>query len=135
MLTTEMYFGEHSPNDEELRAADDLLLKVNSLLQELGIKEPVQTSGFRTIAHNAAIGGAPNSLHCLAHAIDLDDKRRIIGSKLYANLDKLKSRNLAMEDLAYCVRANGNKWVHLQNILPKSGKTVFVPYVGAPKIF
>lgn len=135
MLTVEQYFGDHQANDEELRSADDLITKVNSLLQEIGVKTATQTSGYRSPEYNASIGGAKNSEHCLASAIDLEDRGRIIGSKLYANLDKLKARGMAMEDLAYCVRASGDKWVHLQRVLPKSGKTVFIPYAGAPKIF
>lgn len=134
VISIEKYFEKCPTADGELRAnAMKLLIKINSLLQDMGIKEATLTSGYRDPVHNAAVGGAPNSKHCLAQAIDLADNDRKIGNRLMLELFRLESRGLAMENLLYCERANGNKWVHLQDGLPKSGRTVFVPYAGPPR--
>ncbi len=136
VITVEMLVrpDERVPNEEILENLAALCIKVNGVLAELKVNDAVVTSGYRTPEHNAAIGGAPNSRHCLGMAVDLLDKNRALGSKLYANLDVLKRRGMSMEDLAYTVKASGAKWVHLQNGLPGSGKTVFIPYAGPPKL-
>lgn len=134
LITIEMYRG-NIPLSQELEAnAKELLLKVNSLLQELGITKAFMTSGYRDPAHNKAIGGAEKSKHTLAKAIDLADNDREIGNRIMTNLQKLKDRDMAIENLMYCERLNGNKWVHIQCGLPPSGKVVFVPYAGIPKL-
>jgi uncharacterized protein YcbK (DUF882 family) len=47
-----------------------LILGVQRIRDEIG--EPIKiTSGYRTIGHNARIGGAPNSYHTLGMACDL----------------------------------------------------------------
>ena len=128
-----MYRGPN-PLEASLEAnAIDLLIKTNSLLQELGVDHTLMTSGYRSPEHNAKIGGMPKSNHCKALAIDLDDTDRYIGNKIMTNLKVLISRGMAMESLAYCVTAKGTKWVHLQAVVPRSGNTVFVPYEGGPR--
>jgi len=130
VITLEQYRGAKPLEFLYEERAKDLLTKVNSLLQELGITQVTVTSGFRSVAHNAAIGGAANSKHCQAQAVDLLDTDRKIGSLVSANLGKLKVRGMSMEDLRYCEKANGSKWIHLASVLPKSGNTVFIPYAG-----
>lgn len=134
LITGEQYFGENKVTDEIERAAGELLTKVNSLLQEMKVSSVVVTSGYRSPEHNAKIGGAKNSLHCRGQAIDLLDSDRALGNKIMQALDSLRSRGMAMEDLRYCVKANGAKWVHLQSRLPGSGNVVFIPYAGPIKI-
>lgn len=133
MISIEDYFGLNAYNDELHRSADNLLLKVNSLLQELGIEKATMTSGYRSPEYNIRIGGAPNSKHCLAEAIDLADNDRVLGNRLKFNPVSLMNRGMAMENLEYCETKRGTKWVHLQVGLPKSGKTIFIPYAGPPK--
>jgi len=130
LISLNQYFGENPYNDELHRAADDLLLKVNSLLQELGIESVTMTSGYRTVAHNASIGGAANSKHCFAQAIDLEDNDRIIYGRIKGNLNRLQARGCAIEDPRYCEKADGTKWTHIQSVLPASGRTIFIPYAG-----
>ena len=134
LITLEDYRGSKPLDTLHEERAKDLLTKVNSLLQEIGITNVIVTSGYRSVAHNAAIGGAKSSKHCEAQAIDLADNDRAIGSRILANLGLLRVRGMALESLDYCVKASGNKWVHLQSVLPKSGNVVFIPYSGGPKI-
>lgn len=131
LITLDSYFNGAPRTPELVANAANLLLKVNSLLQDLGISQAKQTSGYRTPAHNVQIGGARNSKHCLAQAVDLADNDRRIGDLLTNRQDLLVKRGMAMEDLRYCVRASGAKWVHLQDGLPASGHTIFIPYSGS----
>jgi len=133
LITLEQYFGGPPPSPELQASAKDLLLKTNSLLAELGIKNVTLTSGYRSPEHNKAIGGATNSNHCKARAVDVADPDHRIGRLIEANLGVLTRRGMAMENLSYCERLNGNKWCHLQSVLPASGKPVFVPYPGPIK--
>lgn len=131
-ITIEQYFGNEPYNDELHRNADALLLKVNSLLSDLGAQNVVMTSGFRSKQHNFEVGGAPNSLHCQAMAIDLSDNQRVLGNRLVMEPHYLVSRGLYCENLAYCETARGTKWLHIQNKAPKSGNRFFIPYSGDP---
>lgn len=134
MITIETYRGPHPLDTLREERAADLLIKVNSLLQELGITSVTVTSGYRTPAHNAAVGGAAHSNHCLALAIDLADNDRQIGGKLMTNLGILKRRDLYIESLAYCETLHNTKWLHIQSRPPRSGNTVFQPYSGLPRL-
>ena len=55
------------------RDAKKLIAKVSTLLSMSGVKDFEVTSGWRPVAHNFAIGGAPNSHHIFARAIDILD--------------------------------------------------------------
>jgi len=133
LITLDKYLGLVPPHDPTLLSnAKDLLLKVNSLLQEIGITDVVMTSGYRSPEYNTAIGGAANSKHTTCQAVDLSDNDRIIGMRLYTFQDGLISRGLYCEDLDYCIKKNGSKWVHIQSVAPKSGNRFFIPYAGPP---
>jgi len=130
-ITLDQYFAQSPTLDLILiSSAKDLLIKVNSLLEELGCDSVTMTSGYRDPTHNSAIGGAPNSKHTKAQAIDIADNDRVIGQKLLMRMDLLRARGCAIEDLNYCVLKNGNKWIHIQSVLPSSGRSVFIPYSG-----
>lgn len=131
LVTLETYFPNgFVPPADLLANATALLVAVNGLLQELAVTGVAVTSGYRSPDHNARIGGAPNSKHCQALAVDLLDPQGSLGKALNVDSSPLRRRSMAMEDPAYTVRLNGTHWVHLQLGLPKSGKTVFVPYAG-----
>lgn len=134
LITLEQYFKGPAPSAELQSNAENLLLKVNSLLQALNCQKVTVTSGYRSPEHNKAIGGAAASRHCLAQAIDLADNDRRLGDTLMLHQDLLKKRDMAMEALPYCVKLSGNKWVHLQSVLPASKRTVFIPYSGAIRL-
>lgn len=131
LITLEQYLNQApTPSAELLDHAKDLLIKVNSMLQDMGITSVTMTSGYRPPLYNAAIGGATNSKHTTCQAIDLADNDRKLGNILKFSPMHLMKRGMAVEQLEYCVRANGNKWTHIQSVLPKSGKTFFIPYAG-----
>jgi hypothetical protein len=126
-ITLEAYRGK-TPLSAELEAnAKDLLTKVNSLLKELGTNHVNMTSGYRSPEHNAAVGGKKLSNHMTCKAIDLLDNDRSIAKKIECRTELLSSRGMAMEDPAFCVTKNGQKWIHLQSVLPKSGRLIFIP--------
>lgn len=137
LITEEMFLNGHHLNpeyvgeyDEEVKNNMDMLLtKVNSLLAELGIKQITVTSGWRPQAYNVKIGGARRSRHIIGQAIDLHDPDGSLKSLLQNNLDKLESRGLSMEHPDYTPT-----WCHLQCPPPRSGRVVFIPYAGPPRI-
>lgn len=44
---------------------------VGGAIYQLGFKNAQITSGYRTAAHNASVGGVPNSAHTLGNAVDI----------------------------------------------------------------
>jgi hypothetical protein len=119
-----------APNMITLQAdAKKLIARVSTLLSMAAINNVDVTSGWRPLAHNFAIGGAPNSKHLFAQAVDLSDPDKKIGEWCLTNIEALKDLGLYMESLAVS-HAAANKmkrWVHLQSVQPKSGNIVFIP--------
>lgn len=92
--------------------AELLIAKVNTLLEDLGIKSVKISSGFRPSAANAAAGGAKKSGHLGGFALDIqDDKDQTIGKLILKNHEMLKTHGLWMEDLG-STKGNSN-WVHI----------------------
>lgn len=67
---------------------NNLLLKLEQLRYNLGGKAIVINSGYRTPAHNKAVGGASGSQHLYGKAADIV-VRGVTPSKVYAAADKL----------------------------------------------
>jgi hypothetical protein len=76
--------------------AQDLLARVNQLLTRLDVDTYV-TSGWRPAAYNKKIGGAPNSYHISAKAIDLADTHGLIAYKILQNHEILSQLGLWLE--------------------------------------
>jgi hypothetical protein len=133
LVTLEDYIGKHKDNpelDEEVIAnAKKLLAKVNSLLKDLGVKKVHVNSGWRPQAYNIKIGGAKRSRHIIGQAIDLADSDGSLKRLCEANVAELKKRGLSMEDGRYTP-----SWCHLQWPPPRSGRSIFIPYAGPPKV-
>jgi len=79
----------------------------------------VGNGGFRPLDCKV---GAANSPHKQASGIDTYDPARQFASWCLAHVDLLQEHGLHMEDVRWTPT-----WVHLQNVPPKSGRTVYVP--------
>lgn len=115
--------------DDVRENAQVLISKVSELLSRAGINDVQITSGFRTTAHNTAVGGAKNSAHCTGQAIDLLDSDKKIGEWCTTNIQVLMELGLYLESLSTTHR-NGNgahSWVHLTTRRPRSGSIIFLP--------
>ena len=126
MLTTaEYYMGRDKkyPITDELRAnADELVHKVNMLLDRFGESRRV-TSGWRPPQVNAMTpGAAKRSLHMTCEAVDLEDEDGQLDDWCIEHPEILQEIGLWMESPAAT-----KGWTHLQIVPPKSGKRVFWP--------
>ena len=115
--------NDHEECTPEVRTnLKSLLVKVNGLLEDLGLQARV-SSGFRPSAVNAAIKtAARRSKHLKGQALDLEDWAREIAKAIMENLHLLERHGLYMEDPRFT-----KSWCHLQDIPPRSGKGVFIP--------
>lgn len=95
--------------------------RASELLSAFGEDRKV-TSGYRPASINKAQGGAPNSLHMYALAVDLSDPDRRLGAWCLANPKRLEEIGLWVESLT-----STPGWVHVQCRPPKSGKRFFIP--------
>lgn len=120
---------EHPGVNNLEKDGNRLIAKVSTLLSMAGINECEITSGWRPLAHNFAIGGAANSKHLFARAIDLWDPEKKIGEWCASNQDILRELGLYMESLDHTHAAANRmkRWTHLQSQAPLSGKIIFIP--------
>lgn len=117
------------PIDEEIRLnAAHTLSKINEFMsffyeKNPNIKKKRITSGYRPAAINDATkNSAKKSNHMICLAVDIFDPDRLLSKFCLANLDKLQSIGLWIEDPRWT-----KNWTHFQIVSPKSGKRVFVP--------
>jgi len=111
--------------DEVKANAEELLKRVNALLEELGIEKTKLSSGFRPSDVNKAVGGAKKSNHQSGKALDIiDDKNQSICKKITKEL--LEKHNLYRED-STATKGKYSNWCHLQSEPTKSGKRIFMP--------
>lgn len=130
MITVDDYFEDsvehwnYTPTDHDKEQADDLLTRVNAMLDDFG--EPRGcNSGHRTRAktdqlRSEGYGAVHNDAHERACGIDIADP----DNDLDAWLDdtKLASYGLYREDPGHT-----HGWVHVQNYAPGSGHRTFIP--------
>ena len=117
---------------ELLKNAEDLLSRVNALLQDLGISSAKVSSGFRPSAVNASIANAAKkSHHQRCAAIDiLDDKDQSLAKKLCKDAEDNKQNSLLakhglyMEHPQHTIGKHTN-WFHVQSVPPRSKSLVF----------
>lgn len=75
---------------------DRLLIAANKL-RTIWAKPMIVTSGFRTVVHNTAIGGAKNSAHLYCMAIDVADPNGELDAWLDKNPELLEKCGLWKE--------------------------------------
>jgi len=109
--------------------ASMLLSKVSELISRAEIESINITSGWRPSGYNKAIGGAPNSKHVFAQAIDIWDPDKKIGQWCQNNIETLSELGLYMESLMTTHKSDdpNKRWVHLQTVAPESGNIIFIP--------
>lgn len=119
-------------------AAGDLLVSVNELLDlaaadgvdvlvNPATESPVSGRGNGGYRPPWVRVGAPASKHRTGHAVDVFDPHRKLAAWCIAHLERLTECGLAMEDPRWTPT-----WLHLQDLLPGSGKHVFIPSSEPP---
>lgn len=106
---------DNSPELTELvvQNAVNLIIQINRLLKDLGVKDVKVSSGFRPSAANQAAGGAKKSLHQRGLACDiLDDKNQTLYKLIAAKPDLLLKHGLWMEHGDF-TKGKWTNWVHL----------------------
>lgn len=100
----------HPELTNELKAnAIKLLAKVNPFLEELGVKNPIVSSGFRPSDVNAATpGSAKRSLHMSCLAVDISDPDGKLDALVASRDDLKKKYDLWQESLD-----KTPKWLHI----------------------
>jgi len=105
----------------------------------MNFRQPIRiSSGYRSQALNAAIGGATNSQHSLGEAIDIDMEGTFISNKEIFNFIK---ERLNFDQLIYEFGNNSEPdWVHVSykgngqqrkqvlKAIKENGKTKYIPY-------
>lgn len=139
-ITIEEYLKNGKSNNDGYvpeavkRDAEDMLKRVNSLLEALGYRGAVLSSGWRPASYNSLIGGAPNSHHVTGRAVDIVDNDRRLGQLILTNLKQLERFDLYIEDPHYTISPNKSRWIHIQSKPPKSKKRVYQPFPGPPPV-
>ena len=102
----------HPEATDEVKAnAEALLEKVNNFLAELGIDNPIVSSGFRPSDVNAALANsAKKSLHMQGRAIDIADPHGELDKLIEANNELKKKYGLWQESPAAT-----STWAHLDD--------------------
>jgi hypothetical protein len=102
---------EKSPDltPEVIKNAEQLLSKVNNVLNTLGIKNVIVSSGFRPSDVNKGIkGAAVKSNHLIGKAIDLSDPKGELDRALEINQELLEAYGLWQEHPSKTIN-----WAHL----------------------
>jgi hypothetical protein len=98
-----------------------LLLVINNLLKDLGIKSVKVSSGFRPKAVNAATPGASKkSNHMKGLAVDLEDVNGKLDALFVKNIKLLNERGIYLES-----PPASRTWSHLQIVKTKNNP--FIP--------
>ncbi len=119
----------HELTDEIQCNAADTVAKANALLERAGFAHVCTVnSGWRPRQINAATPNAsPTSHHLTGRAVDLPDPDRRLAAWCVNHLAVLAEIGLWLEDPRWTHDANGDHWVHVQTVPPRSGSRVFIP--------
>jgi len=132
MITMEMYITssgkyperEKFATDEVKSNAEDLLNRVNNLLEQLEIANSIVSSGFRPTFVNAKIpNAAKSSGHIIGKSIDILDPAGKLKELVAAHPEKLRTLQLFLED-----PKSTNGWMHLDSVTrPDRPSRIFIP--------
>lgn len=147
MIRVDQYWGPHTGHSEiteEIKKnASELLESVNQLMleaQEDGVGFTINPKTKSYISGNGNGGfrpsdstvGASKSKHKTGNAVDIYDPDREFASWCLAHKGKLADAGLCIENPQWTYSANGNHWLHLQNVPPGSGQIVYRPSIAEP---
>lgn len=120
---------EQELTEDIRRNAADTVAKANALLKRAGFEHITRVnSGWRPPLINASVTNAsPTSYHLSGRAVDLPDPDRTLAAWCASHLDALAEIGLWLEDPRWTYDPDGEHWVHLQTLPPRSGNRVFVP--------
>ena len=128
------YCGRDESHRDDLtdgirRNAADTVAKANALLERAGFAQVCSVnSGWRPRQINAATPNASATSHHLTGcAVDLPDPDRALAIWCANHLDTLAEIGLWLEDPRWTYSKDGEHWVHIQTVPPRSGNRVFVP--------
>lgn len=117
--------------------ATELLVRVNALLVEVGLADPVVNSGWRTDSYNKLVpGAAPKSRHITGEAIDIADPDGWLDQLLHDDLEHTSFVLGSDEPVKSILERHGlymehplatKGWCHLQSAPPRSQKRIFFP--------
>ncbi|MDP1717218.1 MAG: D-Ala-D-Ala carboxypeptidase family metallohydrolase [Burkholderiales bacterium] len=116
------------------RNAADTVARANALLERAGFAHVCSVnSGWRPRQINAATPNASaTSHHLTGRAVDLPDPDRTLAAWCVNHLATLAEIGLWLEDPRWTYDANGDHWLHVQTVPPRSGNRVFVPSDAPP---
>jgi hypothetical protein len=99
----------------------ELLVKLQLVRDRRGTPMTVDC-GYRCAAHNASVGGAPNSAHLTGEAADILDHDGGLFRWVLQNLAWLAEQGFFFEDARWT-----SGWSHFSIATPASGRRIFVP--------
>ena len=126
MITIDEYFTDYVSKQDRRKVyssqfnpqiqinAEALLIKINALLNDLGMNSSVVTSGWRPpVVNSATPNAATHSGHLNGMACDiLDDNKQTLAKLVSSRPDLLKKYELFVEDLNY-TRGKFQNWCHI----------------------
>jgi hypothetical protein len=137
LITLEKYLTSNGRHPEAIKEwngeFEKNALKTIALVSEFaslaGFTIEDINSGWRYPNLNKKVGGASQSKHLFAQAIDVSDKDKIFGAWLCDNVRLLRERGCAIESLAKTHHSDipSGRWVHFSIVIPASGKIIFTP--------
>jgi len=108
-------------DDNKYNNAVMFVAKINRLEEKLPYKL-ILNSGWRPKDYNLKIGGSEHSNHIICRAGDFKDVDNSLGYYFKLNVQLLADIGLCMENPEFT-----KGWVHLQDVMPRSGRRIFNP--------
>ncbi len=95
---------------DQIEAMQDLLIHVLIPLREWYGKPITVNSGFRTVAHNKAVGGAKNSHHLKGEAVDITTGSKEENKKLFEYIQKKLPYDQLIDEQLF-------SWLHISFVV------------------